>query len=535
MSTAAWRLRTLATKRFSTLTAAEERLLDSVADGEEADYESPTNAKNDLRYADTWGPERTIRAEVLRWLCADPEASRQINPRGILIHAATIEGRLNLAYTTISVPLSLRHCAVKAGVNLVYADTRTLIFEGSILGGSGRAALNVTRAHVRGDVFLTDGFHAKGEVQLVGASIDGGLSCAKGTFHPPKGIALDAEGAHIGKGVLLGEGFHADGEVRLVGASIGYSLICTEGVFHNPTGVALDATRIEVSGDVDLRGWFRVEGEMSFENGHAGRLFDDDYFWLYLIGRLRLDGFVYTSIASGPMSATDRLPFWIDLQPARPFRPQPYLQLAKVLRESGHEADAKQVLIAKERARRKHGDLSWQGRFWNWLLWVTIRHGYQPWRALIWAGIWVAVGGGLFGRGYDKGIVIPTKAEAYDSNKKIRQEPAFYPAFNRWLYALDTFVPIINFGQKDYWGPQVACNRSGLILGSGVRLCVLGIPQKDKNKRVIQMLSRLGITDKDKDTPAIRVLYLYRWLHIAAGWVLITLVVTGFTNLVRRE
>jgi hypothetical protein len=29
-------------------------------------------------------------------------------------------------------------------------------------------------------------------------------------------------------------------------------------------------------------------------------------------------------------------------------------------------------------------------------------------------------------------------------------------------------------------------------------------------------------------------LYLYRSLHIIAGWVLITLIVTAFTNLVRR-
>ena len=149
----------------------------------------------------------------------------------------------------------------------------------------------------------------------------------------------------------------------------------------------------------------------------------------------------------------------------------------------------------------------------SWLLDVTIGYGYRPWLALIWAGVWVVIGGSLFGWGYDKEIVIPTKAEAYDSNKKTRQEPAFYPAFNRWLYALDTFVPIINFGQKDYWAPQVACNKSGLIRGGSIRLCILGVPNK----------------------PAIRALYLYRWLHIVAGWVLITLVVTGFTNLVRRE
>jgi hypothetical protein len=259
-----------------------------------------------------------------------------------------------------------------------------------------------------------------------------------------------------------------------------------------------------VSGGALLDGDFRAEGTVRLVGVHVGQLVDDAARWP-APGHLRLDGFVYTAIA-GPIDAKARLA-WLARQPPAPFRPQPYLQLANVLRESGHEADAKRVLIAKERARRTHGGLSRVARGWNWLLEVTIGYGYQPWRALIWAGVWVVIGGSLFGWGYEQGIVIPTKAEAYHPDKTTRQEPAFYPAFNRWLYALDTFVPIINFGQKDYWAPEVACNRSGLLRGGGIRLCVLGI----------------------------RALYLYRWLHIVAGWVLITLVVTGFTNLVRRE
>ena len=74
-------------------------------------------------------------------------------------------------------------------------------------------------------------------------------------------------------------------------------------------------------------------------------------------------------------------------------------------------------------------------------------------------------------------------------------------------------MPIINFGQKDYWGLQVHCNRFGLIRGSATRLCILEI----------------------LDKPTILVLYLYRWRHILVGWVLITLAVTGFTGLVRKE
>jgi hypothetical protein len=196
------------------------------------------------------------------------------------------------------------------------------------------------------------------------------------------------------------------------------------------------------------------------------------------------------------------------------FRPKPYQQLAKVLRESGHEAAAKRILIAKEWARGKYGRV-WLGAWiWNWLLCLTIGYGYLPYLALGWAVLWILIGGALFAEGYEKEIVIPAKAEAYKPDKKTWpgphvqvREAAFYPDFKPWLYSLDTFVPIINFGQKDYWGPQVSCNKSWLKGGNLTRLCVCGT----------------------------RALYLYRWVHIGVGWMLITLVVTGFTGLVRKE
>jgi hypothetical protein len=357
-------LLTLAAKQFPDLTDAEKKLLHAVTAGEVADYSSPNDAENAPQKARTWDESRTIHAKVIRWLCVDREAIRHIDPHGITINAATIEGWLDLAFVTIPVPFVLARCAVKAGVTLMYADTRTLSFLGSVLGASGGITLNIMGAQVRGDAFLNYGFRAEGEVRLLGASISGDLVCRGGTFHHPGGDALSADAAQVGGAVYLDGGFRAEGMVRLL----------------------------------DMR---------------VGQLIDDEASWP-TPGHLRLDGFVYTAIAAGPTDATARLN-WLARQPSTPFRPQPYQQLAKVLRESGHEAYAKQVLIAKERARRKHGGLGWVARCSNWLLEVTIGYGYRPWLALIWAGFWVLVGGMLFDRGYQKEIVIPTKAEAYHS------------------------------------------------------------------------------------------------------------------------
>jgi hypothetical protein len=51
-------------------------------------------------------------------------------------------------------------------------------------------------------------------------------------------------------------------------------------------------------------------------------------------------------------------------------------------------------------------------------------------------------------------LMMPTNAEAYTASEKDGKVPDFFPAFNPWLYSLDTFLPTINFGQKDHWRPR---------------------------------------------------------------------------------
>jgi hypothetical protein len=373
---------------------------------------------------------------------------------------------------------------------------------------------------------LCDGFQAMGKVELARAMITGILSCKDGEFLNPGKEALAADGVKIGSHALLNR-FQVEGIIRLVGSSIGGNLDCSDARFIGCRYNGLLARGMTVTGLLD---WRRVTKNsttlLDLSLARVGQLADHAPSWPEQ-GNLRLDGFVYATITDdGPTGWKVRRD-WLDRQPHasapgrtsiwphQSFSPQPYQQLAKVLRESGHEAAAKRILIAKEKARRKHGELGWWGWGGSMLLGATIGHGYRSWQALLWIVFWVVLGGIFFGAGYQKEIVIPAKAEAYKPDKKTRQEQetAFYPDFNPWLYSLDTLVPIINFGQKDYWGLQVACNRSGLIRGGGIRFCVLGI----------------------LDKPAIRVLYLYRWLHIFVGWVLITLAVTGFTGLVRKE
>jgi hypothetical protein len=586
MSTAEQRLRALAQGLFQSWTSAEQTLLGSVAAEQVASCGGPSGTEKDL-HAAAWSESQTIRAPIIRWLCADRQATRYIGPKGIHIKGAKINGRLDLQAVNIPFPLCLEDCYISGGVILDFAETRFLSFEGSASG-----PISGDKLVVHGAFLLRQGFHAKGKVWLVGATIAGDLDCSNGKFEKPGDTALDAGQAQIGGSVSLSDGFRAEGTVRLSSirmrgdlnchggtfisvdialnanqaridgrvslsrdpsaspsqgfmaqgkvtlseARVAGSLDCSKGIFRKLDGVALDAGRARIGGDLILKG-IDAQGTVRLPSTHVDRdldfrevqskqmfldvggarvrrLLDDRSSWEAVRG-FELDDFVYTTYTGPALDAKTRrhlLDKWLETrtlagQGKRPFRPQPHSQQAKVLRELGQESEAKQVLRAKERARRTHGNLSKPSWMWNLLLEFTIGYGYQPWLALIWAGIFVVVGGILFGMGYHRGIVIPTKAEAYQTGTKTKQEAAFYPAFNRWFYALDTFVPIINFGQKDYWGTQSSCNKPGWIRGGGVRLCIQGV----------------------------RVLYLYQCLHIVVGWGLITLVVVGFTSLVRKE
>jgi hypothetical protein len=78
----------------------------------------------------------------------------------------------------------------------------------------------------------------------------------------------------------------------------------------------------------------------------------------------------------------------------------------------------------------------------------------------------------LFGWGYSIGAVTPTDKDAYQSFKRLpypkegyHVDPLLsYEEFSAPIYSLDTFLPIINLGQKDHWrpNPHEGCWGSGL-------------------------------------------------------------------------
>ncbi len=326
---------------------------------------------------------------------------------------------------------------------------------GSTFENKGGIALYADGIFTKESVFLCNGFAAHGEVRLLGANIGGNLECEGSTFENENGTALSADRLSTKGDVFLCSGFKAKGEVNLIGADIGSDLLCNGSTFENPNGDAFDGARLRVKG-LFLWTGIRATGRVVLTDAKTGQLEDDKESWPKK-GQLELNGFEYEALTGDKTltGARDRLK-WLAMQPARPFKPQPYEQLAKVLRAMGHETDACEVLMAKQKALRRHGELGLLSRAWNWFLENSIGYGWQPWKAILCSAIIIFLGTALFMSANIVNVMQPTKKSLFVSHGGQRADtlPAAYPGFHPFIYSLDAFVPFVDLHQENYWLPN---------------------------------------------------------------------------------
>jgi len=280
-------LEMLALAKFSPLSEAESRLLRAVPEGNTAycgPSENPKDPDNHPTHSDRWDEHRHIRATLIRWLCSDSTAKVCIDPRGIRIYAARIQGDLDLSFIKIPFPLVLLRCRLAGHFNLDVTEIPDLD-----LAGTWLEKLSAEYAAIKGCIVLKEGFHSTGPIELSGVQIGGNLECNGGKFNnPPKrgiqtsGDAINAENAKIVGDVLLRDGFSAFGSVWFSGAEIGGNLECWGGQFKNPplkghkkggaaqSGMALNAGSIRVQGDVLLSEGFHAKGTVIFDGAQIG-------------------------------------------------------------------------------------------------------------------------------------------------------------------------------------------------------------------------------------------------------------------------
>lgn len=449
------------------LTAAERRVWEAFPDGAEVDFRrSPDEDPAD---GADWGPERTVRARVLRSLLLDGPARAAEIPVLKLI-GARITGRLDLKYATIDHAVELKHCHFTDGPALYDFRVRQLNLRGSVmpglhaarlqvdgvlrltgcrithqvrLGGSRIAgALFLDEAHLTseslaepvlqlnqvtiGDALWAPGLRVEGETRLESATVTGLVMLKDAHFHHPGATALQARNLTVDSDVQAGC-LAAHGMLNLRGARIPGQLNLSYGRLSHPEGTALRVSSA-VIGELWLREPERIEGALNLRRARIDALHAAPEVWPE---ELCLDGLTYTTLT--PHAPAERRLTVLE-RDVDGYVPYAYEQLAAAYRRVGDEHAARTVQLAK--LRRHRGTLPWYGQVWGHVQDATVGYGFRPLRAAGWLLSLLAVGAVAFG-------VHPPAA----------LKPAEAPPFNPVFYALDLMLPVISFGQEGAFAP----------------------------------------------------------------------------------
>ena len=230
---------------------------------------------------------------------------------------------------------------------------------------------------------------------------------------------------------------------------------------------------------------------LNLDGASVGVLFDDPHSWP-APGKLSLDGFTYEHL--GVADAPSRLR-WLSLQAV--YHPQPYRQLAKVLREEGDEEGAVAVLVASENLR--YAGYGRASALWGGFLNATIGYGYKPLRTIGWSLLVILIGWPIVWAAKRAGVMRPT----FPENIPQSSEPD-YEELHPLLYSLDAFLPFVNLHQEHYWWPNSKAAGDCVILGYKFRL-------------------RGSLVRH------------YLWLQIFSGWLLSAILIAGVTGLMRND
>lgn len=432
---------------------------------------------------DLSGRPAAVRASLLADLLSRP-VDRMVHPRAALrLRGATVTGRLDVAHADVAIPVHMRDCRFDGPIDVSGARLVSLHLIGCRLPG-----LQGRLVDVRGDVRCEESVIA-GPVDLRDARVGGDLDLDRAQVCNPGGNAVAAARLVVG-GSLRGVGLHADGELWLGGAQVGGNLLLDGAVLNNPSGRAIGADRLCVGGNLRAGAGFTAEGDLLLIHVEVGgqlwfvdaTLHSPDRWALHLggssaasawlcfrkppVGRVRLSGLRVDTLFDDPqvwpaaldlvgctyrllvsrrfdagsgepaglltLNVRQRLE-WLRRSPDG-YTPQPYEQLAEAYRRDGQDAEARRVLLEKQRRRR--ATLHWPGRLTGYVLDGLVGYGYRTWLAGLWLlGCWAA------------------GTAAFTAWPPPASNPAEAPERNPALYALDLLLPIIDLGHDTAWKP----------------------------------------------------------------------------------
>ncbi|MEU5980522.1 oxidoreductase [Streptomyces sp. NPDC047315] len=300
-------------------------------------------------------------------------------------------GEFSLRGAKVGVSLSLRGSKLRAAAD--------------------RRALNAPQLSVERTLYLTGAW-------VSAATGESGTTPAYGVIHTSGGR----------RGTRL-QPFECHGGVRLDDGRFGDAIDLHRARFLMNAGEELSLRRI-VSPELRFNAERPEEGRVVLNGAKVVTLVDVATSWPGP-GGLAMGGFVYENLVPIDSFPLNRRLAWVESATPE-YSPEPYERLATVLRNSGEDADAREVLLAKQRRRRETLPLA--GKAWGHIQDLTVAYGYRPGRAALWMAVLWAAG-----------------ALVFAGNRPAPMKPGEHPEWSAPLYALDLLIPVINLGQDGYW------------------------------------------------------------------------------------
>ena len=265
-------LRTYAEVQELNPTEIEQQLIDACHAGELCDLgdDVPTEPS----------PQRTIRADILRYLVLGGCEECPVDGRGVMLSGGFITGMLDFNNATAKGATQLISCYFDSQFDAIQTRFEMLNLRGSTLKG-----FNAQGAEIKGGVFLGS-ITATATVALNSATIGGQLDCEGAQLNATEGDALFAQGAEIKGGVFL-RSMTATATVDLNSATIGWVLACEGAQITTAADYAISAVNARISGGVVLHPQaqkekdrvktpFYAAGEVRFNGATLGGVYAQD-------------------------------------------------------------------------------------------------------------------------------------------------------------------------------------------------------------------------------------------------------------------
>lgn len=522
---------------FSDMKPAEKRLLEHCKIGKElvVGINRP-KVKTD---------DNEIRGEFLRALILNNNQEiidekwekyiLKIDPKGLNVQGAYISGTFDFSFCQTDLPFGFMNSIFEKQIKLfdskikiinlhgciipsidaqrVICDSDLLFrnieidyinFANSQIGGSfisenssynnSNKSINCNGIIINGAVFLTNNFSSEGMIDFNSSNI-GSLDCT----NAKKIKYLNCNGAIINGTVYIKEIkqiniidlSHTQISVNIECInSTNNEFICENSFIKNNITFDNFSTNLLNLGLSKIDGMLKtinleINGHCILNSSKINQLWFQKIFWKDNLINIDLDGLVYEHLNVENLNYKTLVGLLNKKPKEQTFKPQPYKQMAKVLRNMGYKEDADDIMIKYNDNIRKE-DCRLFISILKWIYAKTAGYGYKPMRVLsTMFTVWLLCS--LFYLNASKvAVFAPTnplvfqKKDYYECHveengtalsdifnwKKYNNTNNWidsklegeYTTFNPFMYSLDVILPIVDLQVEKDWGQYVSSN-----------------------------------------------------------------------------